>query len=378
MRATPDVRRCRLLLSLPGALVALRRLHVAGYRSLRSFNLELANVNLVVGPNGCGKTNVYRALELLHRAAAGTLARALAEEGGMQSVLWAGPRRKGPVRMTLEIVLEEFDYSLQCGLPYASNSVFVLDPEMKQERIRYRHDGKFVPLIERDREVMTARDANGDRVLLPTGISLWESVLAEVRQPEQFPVLFALRQELLSWRFYHQFRTDAASPIREPQVGVRTPVLSHDGRDLAAALQTIRENGDARALGEAIDCAFPGAGLQILLSEDRRFRLALKMPEFARPFEAPELSDGTLHYLCLAAALLSPRPPLLLAINEPETSIHTDLLPALAELIARASNDSQILVTTHSERLADEVRQRVDAQQVLLHKVGGETRIAGA
>src|SRR5205085_8981564 len=107
--------------------------------------------------------------------------------------------------------------------------------------------------------------------------------------------LGALRQEFLGWLFYHQFRTDAEAPLRQPQVGVRTPVLSHDGRDLAAALQTILEIGDGPGLREALARAFPGSSLHIE-SPGARFRLVLSQPGFQRAFDARELSDGTLRY----------------------------------------------------------------------------------
>jgi predicted ATPase len=87
--------------------VAIRSLHIAGYRSVRDVWLKLSQVNVLVGPNGCGKTNLYRALYLLSAAAAGQFARTLAEEGGMPSVLWAGQRTGGPVRMTVGVQVDD-------------------------------------------------------------------------------------------------------------------------------------------------------------------------------------------------------------------------------------------------------------------------------
>ena len=82
-------------------------------------------------------------------------------------------------------------------------------------------------------------------------------------EPHRYPELSALRSVLLGWRFYHQFRTDFESPLRRPQTGVRTPVLSHDGTDLAAALQTIFEMGDSDALKAAISEAFSGGSVLV-------------------------------------------------------------------------------------------------------------------
>lgn len=110
-----------------------------------------------------------------------------------------------------------------------------------------------------------------------------------------------------------------------------TPILAHDGRDLAAALQTIVEIGDAKGLHDAVAAAFPGASLVIEYRSG--FSVGLKTPGLTRPLAARELSDGTLRYLCLLAALMSPRPPSLIALNEPESSLHADLLEPLAKLL---------------------------------------------
>jgi predicted ATPase len=359
-----------------GDAVAIKNLHVAGYRSVREVRLRLGQVNVLVGPNGCGKSNLYRALYLLSAAAAGQFSRSLAEEGGMPSVLWAGPRFKGPVRMTVGVQVDDLEYELSCGLmpPTPGGSAFDLDPHVKEESLRLVEAKRRTEIMKRTNASVTARDDQGSRVTFPSAIGDSESVMAELREPHRFPVLSAFRQEFLSWRFYHQFRTDADSPLREPQVGIRTPVLSHDGRDLAAALQTIIEVGDRPALLEAITRAFPGAEL-IIESARSRFSLSLLMPEFHRPFEARELSDGTLHYLCLLAALLSPRPPSLLALNEPETSVHPDLIGPLAKLIARASQNSQVWITTHSQNLAEAVQVESGIALIRLEKVQGETRV---
>ena len=155
---------------------------------------------------------------------------------------------------------------------------------------------------------------------------------------------------------------------------MRTPALAHDGRDLAAALMTIQEIGDAEAMHDAVTRAFPGARLE-LDSEDGRFSLHLHMPGLGRPLGAAELSDGTLRYLCLLAALLSPRPPPFLALNEPETSLHPSLLEPLARLIADASRRGQIFVTTHAGELATALEKNTRAALLTLHRTAGATEL---
>jgi predicted ATPase len=180
--------------------------------------------------------------------------------------------------------------------------------------------------------------------------------------------------EMGQWRFYHHFRTDKDSLLRRPQIGVRTPVLSHDGSDLAAALQTILEIGDGEGLLEEVKRTFNGASL-IIEHVSGAFSILLRMPGLTRPLSATELSDGTLRYLCLLAALMSPRPPRLLALNEPETSLHPDLLDGLAQMIVRASRDSQLWITTHSPYLSELIERHSGEPSIELELVAGETRV---
>ncbi len=357
--------------------MAVGQLSVAGYRSLRDLHLELGRLTVIVGPNGCGKTNLYRSMLLVAAAANGSFARTLADEGGMPSVLWAGRRSQSPLRMSIGIDFEDLGYEISCGLVprvRGESGHFALDPEVKEEHVWAIEKRRRLVLLERKDRSAFLRDANGDRVTFPAILWPAESVLAQLQEPHRFPVLSQFRSEFLSWRFYHQFRTDLEAPVRQPQTGIRTPVLSHDGRDLAAALQTIIDIGDARALQRGVDLAFPGSSIHVEAPQGR-FSLFMQMPGITRPLDARELSDGTLRYLCLLAVLLSPRPPGLLALNEPETSLHPDLLEPVAQLLANAAGRSQLLVTTHSDLLAGLIQKMAGAKHIRLEKVDGETRV---
>lgn len=360
----------------------IKRIHVSGYRSVRDLELELQPINVLTGPNGCGKSNLYNSLVLIGRAAQGQLARAIAEEGGTPSVFWAGgervryTRKKPPKRVVLGFEGTEFGYEIQIGLPgfneHALGTLFTLDPRVKEEYIWPSETKRRVLMLKRDEPSAWLRNSEGNMITYPFAVSKHESVLSQIIDPHLYPEISALRNEILRWRFYHHFRTDGDSPARLPQIGVQTEVLSRDGADLAAALETVLEIGDEGLLHETISRAFGGAKLQIEAT-DTLFSMKLEVPGLLRPLQARELSDGQLRFLCLCAALLSPRPPSLLALNEPETSIHPDLIDPLARLIVGAAKYTQLWITTHSYPLAERIERHSGVPRVRLCMVQGET-----
>ncbi|WP_194895844.1 AAA family ATPase [Catenulispora pinisilvae] len=375
-------------------------LAVENYRSLRDLCLPIGPLTVVTGANGSGKSSLYRAMRLLADVSRNGAVAALAREGGLGSTLWAGPERgtkpgrraqgtvrSVPVGLRLGFGGDEFGYAIDLGLPVPSGdpeaAKFNLDPAIKTEAV---WSGPVLrsatSLIERHNDAIRIRGADGKWAAKPTPIQQFDSMLSEFADPEAAPELFRIRERIRSWRFYDHFRTDADAPARAPQIGTRTPVLAHDGADLAAALQTIVATGRGPALDEAVDAAFPGSRLHIQVGDDGRFTLQLRQPGLLRPLGAPELSDGTLRYLLLAAALLSPRPADLLVFNEPETSLHPELLPPLGALIAAVSEHSQIIVVSHADGLIEAIGRAAaklhrDVGMIGLEKVNGETVLPG-
>jgi predicted ATPase len=287
-----------------------------------------------------------------------------------------GPRQSA-LRLRLGFSGEDFSYSISLGLPTPSDSVFQLDPEIKRECIWvgsvYRPASM---LVDRDGPVIRVRSDRSWEVVVKHTNS-FDSMFTQVSDPVRTPEVISLREDIRKWRFYDHFRTDAEAPARSAQLGTRTPVLHHDGRDLAAALQTIREIGDADALDEAIADAFPRARLSIIVQQDGRFSIELLQEGLLRPLTGSELSDGTLRYLLWVAALLTPRPPPLIVLNEPETSLHPDLLPALARLITRAANSTQVWVVSHASRLIAALEESELCNSLRLEKNLGQTQVVG-
>jgi predicted ATPase len=373
----------------------IQTLAVANYRSLRRLVVPLQGLNLITGANGTGKSNVYRALRLLAETAQGGLIASLAREGGLHSTLWAGPEsfgravkrgeqpvegtvRRDPISLRLGFAESDFGYAIDLGLPIPNQaSAFSRDPMIKRECL---WNGPFFRpgslLVDRHGPALRMRDDRGAWTEVPVAIPSFDSMMARFADPQGAPEMLLLREQIRSWRFYDHFRTDTEAPARLPQVGTHTPVLGHDGADLAAALQTIREIGDAAALDAAVADAFPGSTVSIR-NVDGWFEVEMRQKGLLRELKGSELSDGTLRYLLWIAALLTPRPSSLLVLNEPETSLHPDLLPALARLVAQASGRTQVLVVSHSAPLIQAFERLTGAQTLRLVKELGETRVDG-
>lgn len=373
---------------------------VCNYRSLKDIATPLSSLNVVTGSNGSGKSNLYKSLRLLSETAKGNLISSLAREGGLDYAFWAGPSsftkdmqsglapvqgsaKKTSSRLKLGFVTENFGYSISLGLPPPpvgddpDPSMFHFDPEIKRECIwagEYYRPASC--LIDRKGPVVKVRSQKKWEVY-PAHLNSYESILNEISDPVSIPEVYEIRQIVRGWRFYDQFRTDSNSLIRVSQIGTRTSVLDQDGHSLVAALRTIYEIGDRAALFDSIEDAFPGASISFSADEGNRFSLEFNQVGLLRPLKQSELSDGTLRYLLLVAALLTPRPPPLLVLNEPETSLHPDLLPALGRLISRVSKETQVWVVSHASRLVATLEDNVGCNSVQLDKQLGETVIFG-
>ena len=304
----------------------IRALAISGYRSLRDLRVELGSLNIVTGANGSGKSSLYRALRLLADIAQGRVVQSLAHEGGLRSTLWAGPesigravksgryaiegtRRQGPVSLKMGFADEDYGYAIDLGLPIPSTSQFNHDPQIKAEAIwTGALLGRNNALALRAGPSARLRAKSGEWRQAYHGLAPFDSMMTHCAAPEDGFELLKLRERMRDWRFYDSPRTDAEAPARRPRIGTHTPVLASDGGDLAAALQTIREIGDAEGLDRAIDDAFPGSTISIV-SDDGLFGLEVRQHGLLRSLKAAELSDGTLRYLMLVAALLTPRPP---------------------------------------------------------------------
>ncbi|NTW40054.1 MAG: AAA family ATPase [Cellulomonadaceae bacterium] len=352
----------------------LRTIAVENYRSLRHVVVGLEPLNVVTGANGSGKTSVYRALRLLADVVSSGAISTLAQEGGMRSALHAGPRRSEHVAMRLGFASDDLSYAIDLGLP--TMGPFTLDPVIKTESVWAGEVLRPATLLaDRRGALVRTRDADGAWTSAPWRLGDHESLMSALVDPAQAPEVYAIREQARRWRFYDHLRTDADAPARRPGVATFTPVLSPTGGDLAAALTTIDRIGDSGYLRSVVQDAFDGSELVLTEDDDGTCRVALRQPGISRPLGAAELSDGTLRLLLLAAALLSPRPPGLLVLNEPEASLHPSLLPALAAMVAEAARRTQVVVVTHARVLVQALRP--EANVIELVRTGAVTTVSG-
>lgn len=363
----------------------VREFSASGYRSLESIAYPVSRLDVFVGANGAGKSNLYRGLELLRAAAENTLGAQLAAEG-LDAAIWAGRRRRDrPAEMRFAVTMAAPDrtdatlaYEVTVGYPAPTMAAFQAEPQIKTEALTYRSGTRQVRMAERTGAAVTARGESGRAARVDLDLLPSETMLGRLEEPGAYPMLDQVRRTLQGWRFYHHLRTDADSPLRRPAVAVATPTLASDGSDLAAVLATLAHiRGDTTDLDHVVAQAFPGARL-IVPPPDRTATFGMAYADFPqRVFESSELSDGTLKFLALAGALLAYRLPPFIALNEPESSLHPDLMEPLARLVVLAAERTQVWLVTHSERLAAAIAADGAGRVRTVLKHDGATTIEG-
>ncbi len=315
-------------------------------------------------------------------AAEGTFSTEIVREGGMQSAMWSGTRRKHePARIILEAEFEDerlasrLSYRVEAGLPPPVSGAFPFEPQIKEEQLNLDTGRRPVDLMDRKGPAVlrvTARAA--DRAPEPPLTS--ESGLSVLGQSGHYPEIGDLAAQMRGWRFYHGFRSDRDAPVRQPSIAATAAMLDEDGSNLASVFATLAHiRQDTVDLDHLIAGALEGAKLVIPYPEETA-TFGLNFPAFPpRVFRPGELSDGQIRLLALAGALLSYRLPPLIALNEPEASLHPDMIPSLAKMIARASERSQIWVVTHSARLAEAITEYCGSRPIHVAKHDGETEL---
>ena len=335
------------------------RISVAGYRCLEQVSVDLRGLNVVIGPNGAGKSTFLDTFMLLAAATkGGGLAEAVARRGGFHRMLnlarnneslrisvdtnpqvWPGGESLAPITYSLDLQLSGNGFVIGSELLDQRRDPAAPDPFHFVQRIgghRKIHDPKTAKLVDPDWDL-----ANHETIL--------SALVRTYAQPAQF------RGYMAGATLFPPVPLDERAPLRLPQTFVPTAsVPAPDGTNLLSVLQKIRaEHEDYwEQIEDALRAGFPtfrklewaivAAGQVALAWHDRRFK---------EPLFANELSSGMLRFIHLAALLLCPEPPSVILLDEPELSLHPELLRILAELLVQAADRSQIIVATHAGSL---------------------------
>ncbi|NJP99801.1 AAA family ATPase [Streptomyces zingiberis] len=336
----------------------VKRITVGGYKSIEEAELPLGPLTALVGPNGAGKSNVIEAVELLGRIADGDLRMRVGLLGGAEAVLRDGAKGRARIRLRVEAGDGALDNAYEAVLVPAAQGELIFEREVVEFHDTARHGE---PL----RNEIIGR---GNR----------ETRLAEAAEEGPPGVGGAARHTLAilqGCRVHHFHDTTPGAPVKQAAYVSDAESLHPDAGNLAAFLLRLRDEGapEYRHIVRTVRSVAPFFR-DFVLGQDSGGRVRLRWKQFGSDtvFPADALSDGTLRFICLSTLLLQPKPPELLALDEPELGLHPFAISVLAELLRSATDRSQILVATQSVTLLDEFDL---GELVVVERVDGRTEL---
>jgi len=333
-------------------MMFINELRVKGLRRLADATIPMGPLTVLIGANGSGKSSVLDTMSLISASAIGKLGNEVSRLGGLASILTVGRGSLRQMALSLQVSEESnsrFEYAfdlLEAGYGYVLGSELLREnvPNMSDQPLR------LIGL----HSAAGSEDESGKFEYLTVNAKPGETALSRIPNEKQHLSAIQLRNWLASTVHYRSPSVAAGSPIRLPQKLQPASSPETDAANLISLLYTLRESNPLRfetleatlraAYDRFVELKFPpvGGGMLGLTWSERGFE---------RPFFATDLSDGQLRFLSLTACLLTHDSPGILLIDEPEDSLHPELLALLADLLREASARSQIVVATHSDRL---------------------------
>ena len=318
---------------------------------------DLNSLNVLIGPNGSGKSNFIETLELL-RATPSDFATAIRDGGGAGEWLWKGT---GPTRPAeIDVVLEEGTPThrpLRYRLRFTDvkNRVEVVDEAIEEfEPERGKSDVFFYYRFQEGHPAINIRNRRGvgtPRRLQRESLYPDQSVLAQRKDPDLYPEVTWVGRSFGSIQTFREWTFGRYVPLRQPQPSdLPEDRLLPDCRNLALVLNQIEHAGGVR-FDDLLRRFFPRFVRMSTRVSGGTVQFYLHESGFTTPIPATRLSDGTIRFVAVLATLLSPSPPALVCIEEPELGLHPDAVALLADLLVEASERMQLVVTTHSDAL---------------------------
>jgi len=342
-------------------IMKILQLDIEGFRSLKKVSWKPGDLNVVIGPNGTGKSNLLRFLELMSVSAQGRLGKYIQSLGGMEPIVWDG--RSTDISFNLRTQLGErnwMTYFLQMAR-LGMRSSYRIQRELFADYDAVANGKQTEPLKFLERTGLQARIfAEKQQILTAPEESVLEdeSFLAIAAGPFVSNLLLKMfQQHLAHWTIYHDVHVHRDAIIRQPAVARFEKQVEADGQNLIPVLHTLYTGSRdfKNELNAAMHAAF-GEDFDELIfppAADQRIQLRVRWKSLKREQSAADLSDGTLRFLLLLTILASPSPPPLIAIDEPETGLHPSMLPIIAEYAVDAATRTQVIFTTHSPQFLD-------------------------
>ncbi len=314
--------------------------------------IRLGALNVIIGSNGAGKSNLLECIELLKRAPVNIL-KPIREGGGVREWLWKGAKGS-PALIDVVIDYPNATQPLRYVVSFAEvgQRFEMTDERIEKEACDAEHPHPyFYYHFNHGRPSLNVKGVN--RALRVEDVALDQSILSQRRDPDQYPEITHLGVMFEKIRLYGEWHFGRHAPSRLPQrVDSPNDMLEPDASNLGLVLNRLRRDPVVKArLLQALRAFYDGIDDYDVQIEGGTVQVFFYERGYTTP--AARLSDGTMHYLCLLAILCHPNPPPLVCIDEPELGLHPDILPALAELLKEASQRCQIIVTTHSDVLVD-------------------------
>lgn len=338
----------------------LHSLRLQGFLSFGpdSPELPLDRLNVLIGSNGSGKSNLIEAIDLLRHAPSGF--RPVFRGGGrIGDWIWKGKTTPTDALVEAVIANPNGQQNLRYRIAFAEEGQrFALVDESIENAHAYEdHDSPYFYYRLNDGAPLI--NVRGEkRSLQREQIELNRSILAQRRDPEQYPEITYLGETLEHIRIYRDWNFGRHTAARLPQApDLPTNFLEADAGNLGLVLNRLgREPAVKAQLLERLNALYDGIDDYNVQIEGGSVQVYFHEGQASIP--ATRLSDGTLRYLSLLATLCHPEPPPLVVIEEPELGLHPDILPTVAELLEEAAERTQLIVTTHSDVLVDALTHR--------------------
>ena len=350
---------------------AIHGIRLQGFLSYApgSAELGLTPLNVLIGPNASGKSNLIEAFELL-RSTPTDFAAAIRDGGGPREWIWKGQPPAASATIEVRIAKERPEWDpLRYRLEFSTveNRVEVLDERIEEIRprpgepdvffyYRFQHGHPAINI----RQVETG-NGQEERRLRREDFRSDQSVLAQRKDPELYPEVTSVGSQFGEIQLFREWTFGRFVNLRTPQpADLPGDRLLPDASNLALVLNEI-EHRDGTSFNEQLRRFFPRFQRMSTRVLGGTVQFYLHESDIGSPIPATRLSDGTIRFVAMLASLFAPSPPPLVCIEEPELGLHPDAVAQVGSLLIEASNRMQLIVTTHSESLVSALSDCPDA-----------------